>query len=93
MERACSDFYDGCGFRLPRRWYLGAFISSRSVPFLLENIPKHDLTSVKKVIAPFMILPLGDSDPEDAREYLAAYLTETEHHEPLSKKVMEFLGF
>ena len=57
-----------------------------------NNDPKLIIKS-KKIFAPFAILPLGDTDPEAVREYVAAYLTEVEHHEPLSKKVMEFLGF
>ncbi len=45
------------------------------------------------VTSPFMILPIADIDPEAIRQFLADHLFETEHHEPLSRKIMEYLGF
>lgn len=45
------------------------------------------------LIALFLIIPLGDMDPSAVREHLNLHLAEVEHHEPLSKKIMEFLGF
>lgn len=47
----------------------------------------------EKILAPYLIIPLADINPEAVREFLRQYLPEEEHHEPLSKKIMEFLGF
>jgi hypothetical protein len=45
------------------------------------------------MLSPYLIIPLAETDPESVREFLRQYLPEEEHHEPLSKKIMEFLGF
>ena len=42
---------------------------------------------------PYIIIPLGDADPETVRNFLLEYLNEEEHSEPLSHKLMEYLGF
>lgn len=51
------------------------------------------LIKAKSMTAPLMILPLGEENPDVVREYLANCLFEAELHEPLSKKIMELLGF
>lgn len=45
------------------------------------------------MLSPYLIIPLAETNPESVREFLRQYLTEEEHHEPLSRKIMEFLGF
>lgn len=45
------------------------------------------------LIAPLIIIPLGNEDPELARSFLSEKLPEVEMREPLSKKIMEYLGF
>jgi hypothetical protein len=47
----------------------------------------------EKVLMPYIIIPLGNTDPDEVREFLFEYLDEEEHHEPLSHKLMEYLGF
>ncbi len=47
----------------------------------------------KTITSPFLIVPLVDTDTEEIRQFLAERLPEIEHHEPLSRKVMEYLGF
>lgn len=51
------------------------------------------LIKAKSIASPLMSIPLGEESPDAVGEYLAGYLPEEEHHEPLSKKIMEFLGF
>ena len=51
------------------------------------------LVKAKGLLTPLFSIPLPDLDPEAIREYLSDKLYETELHEPLSKKIMEFLGF
>jgi len=47
----------------------------------------------EKALMPYIIIPLGDADPDEVREFLFEYIDEEEHHEPLSHKLMEYLGF
>lgn len=51
------------------------------------------IVKAKHLLSPYLILPLGDTDPETVRGFLGERLPEVEHHEPLSRKIMEFLGF
>ncbi|MCR4334433.1 MAG: hypothetical protein NUV47_01740 [Patescibacteria group bacterium] len=48
----------------------------------------------KKLLAPFIIIPIDEiTDSDIVRDVLLAYLSEEEHIEPLSQKIMEKLGF
>lgn len=47
----------------------------------------------RKLLAPYLVIPLAETNPDSVREFLRQYLPEEEHHEPLAKKIMEFLGF
>ena len=47
----------------------------------------------QKVFMPFLVIPLGDTNPADAHEILLAHLDEEEHVEPVSQRIMEILGF
>lgn len=47
----------------------------------------------EKTLMPYIVIPLGGVDPEEVREYLLEHLEEEEHSEPLSHKIMEYLGF
>jgi hypothetical protein len=51
------------------------------------------LLKSKKLIMPLIIIPLEEHNHLDVREFLLQYLPEAEIHEPLSKKIMERLGF
>lgn len=48
----------------------------------------------EKVFMPHIIIPYPEGeDPEELHEYLGYYIEEEEMYEPLSHKVMEYLGF
>ena len=57
-----------------------------------DEIPKLIIKS-KKMLMPYLIIPLDADVPREARNYLIMYLEEEEHAEPLSYKIMEHLGF
>jgi hypothetical protein len=57
-----------------------------------EEEPKIIIQS-NKMFMPYIIIPLGNTDPEKVREFLFEYIEEEEHCEPLSHKLMEYLGF
>jgi len=54
--------------------------------------PKLILKS-KGLMSPLLVISLETTDPDRVREFLQEFLLETEHHEPLSKRIMEYLGF
>ena len=51
------------------------------------------LIKSKKFIMPLIVIPIDEVHPEDVRQYLLPYLPEVEHFEPVSQKIMEYLGF
>ena len=72
---------------------LNAYTSLES--FWVEEIEENPMLIIKpkSLISPLFVVPLSDINPSEVREYLLNFLPEVEHHEPLSKKIMEFLGF
>jgi len=59
-----------------------------------QNDPRPKLiVKSKKLLMPFIILPLGDTDPQDIREFMSGFLKEEEHREPAFQKIMEHFGF
>jgi len=57
-----------------------------------EEEPKILIKS-KKLLMPYIIVPMGEADSQKVNECLSKHLPEEEHEEPLSHKIMEFLGF
>jgi len=47
----------------------------------------------KKILMPYIIIPIGPADPEEIREFLYEYMDEEEHMEPFTHKLMDYLGF
>lgn len=67
----------------------GAFHS-----FCIEEEPEPKLLlKSTQFLSPLLVIPLGSASPEAVREHIGSYVVEEEMHEPLSRKVMEFLGF
>lgn len=63
--------------------------------FRIEN-NKHEqklILQSEKSLMPFIIIPINEADPEQLRHYLLQFLPEEQHKEPLSQKIMEYLGF
>lgn len=57
-----------------------------------EAIPRIIIKS-RKMFMPFIIIFIEEVDPESVREVMLRYITETEHHEPLLKHLIEWFGF
>jgi len=67
--------------------------SSFEAFWVTENEPAKLIIKSKGLIIPLSVIPLADTDPQIVRDFLQDYLPEEEHHEPLSKRIMEYLGF
>ena len=57
-----------------------------------DGEPKILLQS-KRAVMPLIIVPILDRDAGIIRDFLSRYLREEEKTEPLSQKIMQFLGF
>ena len=61
-----------------------------------QHLQKQDpkiLIKSKKLLMPFLHLPVEEVDEEDVRNYLLQYLKEEELHESLFEKILEYFGF
>lgn len=58
-----------------------------------DEIPPKIIIKSKKLIMPFLVIPIEGANPGDIREFLANFLEEEEMREPISHKLMEYLGF
>ena len=47
----------------------------------------------KKTFMPRFVLPLGETDPNEARKHLIKFLKEERHEENLSETISKYLGF
>jgi hypothetical protein len=65
------------------------------ISFWVETEGKEPLLLVDttKFMAPNLIIPLGDMEPEDVRAFLLERVDEVPMREPLSHKILEFFGF
>lgn len=92
--------------RPPRKIYFavsdqGAQIGKRVYPsselksFWIFKRPGSSELSIetKRAMSPFILLPLGDTDPEEVRGILSSFLSEEEHQEPYSDIFARRLGF
>jgi hypothetical protein len=60
----------------------------------MENIPNQILIKSQKPLLPLIIIPMPDEvDPEELKDYMLGYIDEEEITEPLSHRLMEYLGF
>lgn len=55
--------------------------------------PPRVLFKSTKTFMPYITIHIAEVDREKVREVLLKYIAETEHHEPLTQKILERLGF
>ncbi len=51
------------------------------------------IVTSKKLLMPIIVIPLGEQDPDEIKNFLANYLPEKEQYEPLSHRLFEYFGF
>jgi len=80
------------GLSVNKTFYPYSFLYS----FWVDQTEPHAhklLVTSKKLLMPMLIIPLGEQDPDELRNFLANYLPEQEMMEPLSHKILEYFGF
>jgi len=83
---------DSRGFVVDKDMYPFASIESFWIDISDTNEPKILLKS-KKTFVPLIVIPIQEYHHLDIRNLLLLSLPEVEHHEPLSQKIFEKLGF
>ncbi len=63
--------------------------------FWIEDHEHHPEILIKSshFFMPYIILPIGNNDPDDIHSVLAQFLPEVEHHETALHKALEYFGF
>ena len=57
-----------------------------------NHIPKLIIES-KKLFSPHIVIPIEEVSPDDVHDFLMNYLPEDDHMEPVTHRLMEWLGF
>lgn len=58
-----------------------------------EDSEKVVLLESRKKLMPLLVIPLGNANIDELHHFLLDFMEEQEIHEPLSQKIMEWLGF
>jgi hypothetical protein len=69
------------------------FLSLESFWIPHDEMPPKILVKSRKLLMPLMVIYIDGIDPEEVRQVLLRYIAETEHREPILKKLLEWLGF
>jgi hypothetical protein len=81
------------GVRIDKELLPYSSLESFAVDELSPNhVPKLIIES-KKLLAPHIVIPIEEVSPDDVHDFLLNYLPEDDHVEPLTNRVMEWLGF
>jgi hypothetical protein len=81
------------GVRVDDKLYPYQALTSFAVDERSVNHTPKLLIEFKSHFAPTLIIPLENVDADHVHDYLLDYLPEEEHFEPVSHRVMEWLGF
>lgn len=57
-----------------------------------DETPPRLILKSRKLFMPYIVIYVEEIDPEDVRSVLLRYIAETEHREPMLKKLLEWLG-
>lgn len=55
--------------------------------------PAKVIVKSHKLFMPYIVIYIDEVDPEEVRDILLNYISETEHDESISQKVLEIFGF
>lgn len=51
------------------------------------------ILQLDKLLTPFVVIPLGEMPSFEVQDFLSEHLEEIEHREPITHKMMDYLGF
>ena len=80
------------GIRENKKYYPYGMLHSYWIDDTSREFPKLLLLS-KKAFVPLIVIPLANTDSEAVRNIVSNYLPEKIQQEPISSKIMEYLGF
>ncbi len=69
-----------------------SFVSFAVDEITPQHIPKLILKPTH-ALSPLIVIPIVDVDPDDVHDFLRLFLKEEDHYEPLTHRMMEWLGF
>lgn len=72
---------------------LQSFASLESYKVETEFDPPKLILKSHKLLQPLIAIYIDGADPDEISNYLAYFLPEEDLHEPVSHKIMEYLGF
>jgi len=81
------------GIRVNKVLYPYKNLKSFAVDELSPNHTPKLIVESNKILAPHLIIPLEDVNADDVHDFLVDFLPEDDHVEPLTHRVMEWLGF
>ncbi len=58
-----------------------------------ESHRKKIMLQLNRLFMPLIIIPIGNTDAENIREFLKEFISEQKIHEPLAQKAFEYFGF
>ena len=80
------------GISVNKVFYSYSFLTSFWVDKSDPQLPKILIKS-KKILMPLIVVPIEEIDPDTVREFILNYMQEEELAEPVTQKIMEYLGF
>ena len=69
------------------------FLTLESFWIDAHEVPPKILIKSHKTFMPYLNIHIEEVDPEKVRDVLLNYISETEHREPISQKILERFGF
>jgi hypothetical protein len=79
------------GILIEKTFYPFLTLDSFCVPH--DEVPPKLLIKSRKLLMPLLVIHIDDVDPEEVREVMLMYLTETEHREHFLKHLLDRFGF
>ncbi|OHA17983.1 MAG: hypothetical protein A2664_01385 [Candidatus Taylorbacteria bacterium RIFCSPHIGHO2_01_FULL_46_22b] len=80
------------GIILNKTFYPYSFLESFWIDHTDPNWKKLLIVS-KKTFMPLIIIPFAEQDADEVEQFLGNYLVRKEYYEPLSHRIIEYLGF
>lgn len=81
------------GIRVDDTLYPFQSLESFGIEESTHHQPHKLIISSKKTFLPNIVIPLENVNENEVHDFLISFLPEEDHVEPLTHKVMEFLGF